>query len=159
MKLNTRYFLLPVVLAAILFTLGCTDCTETPQPDEKQKAPSSPQAPAPHLKKTAAELLVGKWKQVEWKGKPIPKEWKFYREFTADGKFRIFMDDRKLPATTTDGTYEVVGDVIRQHTLSSPQGRERKWDNKICLISEDELEISFKDDGVTEKKKFKRVGK
>jgi hypothetical protein len=142
--MNTRCFLI-LVAFPLLTVVGCS------QPS------GLPQAPEPREKKTTAELLVGAWKEVEWKGKPVPKEWAFYHEYTADGKFHYFIDDRKNPPTVTTGTYQVIGDVVRQHTLSDPQGKERKWDITICSISETNLEISFTEDGVTEKTKFQKV--
>jgi uncharacterized protein (TIGR03066 family) len=142
--MNTRCFLLPAAFV-LCSVSGCSQPSELPQ------------APEPRAKKSAAELLVGTWKVVEWKGKPAPNKWSFYREFTADGKFRILMDDRKNPPTDTSGTYQVVGESVHLHTPSDPQGKERKWEVSICLITEDTLEISFTEDGVTEKTKFQKV--
>ena len=84
--MNTRLLALPLTLGAMLFALGCSSHVEMPvtaaaMPDEKPKGDVLPQAPMPRVKKTTAELLVGKWKKVE----PVSGT-THTSEYTHDGK-------------------------------------------------------------------------
>lgn len=137
--MKTRCFLLSAVLAATSFSFGCADYSETPQPDETPKAAALPQAPAPHAKKTIAELLVGEWKAINRNGQEIPKEWIIAMEFTATGKLHIFVDDKKNPPGVTIGTYKLDGKTIHLERPDAADEPAKKWDVVIETISDDSL--------------------
>lgn len=129
--MTPRRFLLRAIIVALLAISSLS-------------ARDLPQAPAPHVKKTTAERLVGKWMLVEKDGKPIPKTGKYYLEFTADGKLRISAEDHLVPPAVWSGTYELIDDTIHFHTPKDRGGQEQRWEAKIESITDEGLAMTAK---------------
>src|SRR4051812_14364413 len=85
---------------AILAVSGCAGTEEPPKADNKPKVAETPalpvqlpQAPAPRLKKTQTELLVGRWKTIKTDNEKLPDAVKPVFEFTQEGKFTFRSPD------------------------------------------------------------------
>jgi uncharacterized protein (TIGR03066 family) len=122
--MNARH-ILPLVFIALPFAI----------------AGDLPQAPPPHVKKTTAELLVGKWDTVTFLGKPVKRGNKVVLEFTAQGKFAFTTITPRLPLQVGTGVYRVVGNTIH-FTSDATDEPSRSWEITIESISESELALA-----------------
>ncbi|MBN9121481.1 MAG: hypothetical protein J0I06_20415 [Planctomycetes bacterium] len=140
--MNTRY-VLPAWLFALCAIAGCSQPAEVPFTDgagpDEPKGSGLPQAPAPRVKKTTAELLVGTWHGVSIDGQQIPKEWIFVMEFMDDGSLNIFVNDQKNIPAVKMGTYKLTGDRIKLSTPANAEGPARDWSIVIKEISNSEF--------------------
>jgi uncharacterized protein (TIGR03066 family) len=111
----------------------------SPRAEEGAKLP---QAPPPHAKKTTAELLVGKWREVSTDGEPLVKGYEATLEFTKDGKvcFRVEKSPRRIPPPRF-GKYRVAGQVIGFATEPTTERLAQNW--SVVLKQLDEHKLIF----------------
>lgn len=142
--MNTRCLRLPAILVA-LFAVSWSPAGDLPQ------------APAPHEKKTTAELLLGKWQMVRDGGKPLLPLSAVHMEFTPDGRFKTVAEDavRKFVDVGT-GTYKLKDHTITLTTEASELHPARNWEVKIERLTETEL-VASTGDKASQRSDFVRV--
>jgi uncharacterized protein (TIGR03066 family) len=124
--MNTRCFLLPAILVALLAVSWSS-------------ADELPQAPPPHVKKTKAELLVGMWKVLKEGDNETPKDWMYELTFTAEGKYQARLVKPNQPPQARVGTYKLTGNVIRCDIEATGKSAARKVDITIHSITDETL--------------------
>jgi hypothetical protein len=132
--MNTRCFLLPAIIVA-LFAVSWSPADDLPQ------------APPPRVKKTTAELLVGKWKVVSVEGTPIAEGHEYTSEFTADGKYIYRVEKSRDPVLPPPrmGTYRLNANMISLETGPTNETRAISWKVMIKSITEDKLILIARD--------------
>ena len=141
----TARLLLPVVLATLFAVVGCSTPApeEAPKPDDSPKAEANlPVAPAPRVKKSMAELLVGNWKVVQ---SDLRASGEFWREYTRDGKVIGRSRTRETGFTERECEYRLEGnqlDYIPSNTNNSPL-RHETWESTAMIdsVTEEKLVI------------------
>lgn len=125
--MTTRALLLPALFVALFAASYSPVRSELPQ------------APAPGVKKSTAELLVGTWKQVKFMNKPPLGE--NLMGFTADGKYFARLTSPRLAVRITTGSYSLIGKSIRLTSDANDEGPSKSWDVVIEAISAEELTV------------------
>ena len=157
--MNTNCILVPVLCAM----WGCPQPTEMPvthevAPEEKPQG-ELPQAPAPHAKKTPAELLVGDWGGVTFLGKPLGPGASVVNQFTKDGKFIFTIINPKTGKELNTGVYRVMGNTIRLTSAPVPDYPSQTWEVTIESISETELTLAAGPPTELHRSTYKRIEK
>jgi len=127
---TVRAFLLPAMFVALFAASYSPVRSELPQ------------APAPRVKRTTQELLVGTWKMVKSSQMKVGPSIDRRIEFTADGKFFLRWHDPGLEFQKKDASYQVTGQVIRLTYEGDADGPRAVFDTTIEAITEDELRIA-----------------
>jgi hypothetical protein len=143
--LTARLLALPSILVA-LFAVA-------PSPVRSEL----PEAPPPRVKKTTAELLVGKWKATKLWDMQVPPELEIIREFTPDGKYHTRRIDPKK-VHISNGTYVLIGETLRLiNDVEIPQGKSR--DVIIESLTGQELVVLYISGNYRERNTYKRLEK
>jgi hypothetical protein len=117
-----------------------------------------PEAPAPRVKKTTAELLVGKWSLVKVDKEVIGPQVNITAEFTMDGKFIFEATDPTVARERRTGTYTLNGNIIRLTTQTDTNGPAGKsWDVLIENLSESERITIAGPPNARQRSVFKRI--
>jgi uncharacterized protein (TIGR03066 family) len=146
--MTTRRVFLSAILIPAWLALGCSAPSALPAPAElpaaeQKKEAKLPQAPPPHAKKTTAELLVGKWREVSTDGEPLVKGYEATLEFTKDGKvcFRVEKSPRRIPPPRF-GKYWLKGNLIQYAVEPTTETPRQDWSVIIKQLDEQKMVLT-----------------
>lgn len=84
---------------------------------EKETASGLPTAPPPRMKKTVAEMIIGKWRVVEENGRKIQDDWNVYFKFHENVLIDIHVDCKNGRVADVSGLYLISDTVL---SITSP---------------------------------------